>query len=118
MPAPRIARVNENFWETISRLVGWLDGESDRAPEMDRLLRIMKVTEESGEVAEAVAGATGQNPRKGVTNGWDKVSAELVDVILTAAVALRTIEGEGARAVFEAHVGRVADRSLKLPSAR
>jgi len=106
--------VNEEFWQTISRLVGWLDDESGRPAEMDRLLRIMKVTEEAGEVAEAVAGATGQNPRKGVTNDWSQVSAELVDVMLTAAVALGTIEGENAGKVFAEHFARVRDRSLSL----
>jgi hypothetical protein len=52
------------------------------------LLRIMKLTEETGEVTQAVTGTLGQNPRKGVTHTWDDVQAELCDVIFTAMVAL------------------------------
>lgn len=107
--------MDTDFWQSITRLVSWLDGESDRPAETDRLLRILKVTEEAGEVAEAVAGACGQNPRKGLTNEWDRVSAELADVILSAAVALATIEGEGAQDVFAGHLARVRERSLALP---
>lgn len=49
-------------WETIERLVAWLDAENDVTPEMARLLRILKITEEVGEVAEAVHGVNGSNP--------------------------------------------------------
>lgn len=57
----------------------------------------------------------GQNPRKGITHTWDDVQAELCDVILTAMVALATITPE-ARKTFDAHLARVADRSLQNPS--
>ncbi|MER6558204.1 MazG-like family protein [Streptomyces sp. NPDC001027] len=75
------------------------------------LLRVLKLSEEVGEVAQAVIGATGQNPRKGVTHTWDDVQSELCDVIITALVALRTLTPD-APAVFAAHLARVAERSL------
>ncbi|MFF1406199.1 MazG-like family protein [Streptomyces sp. NPDC058294] len=75
------------------------------------LLRILKLSEEVGEVAEAVIGATGQNPRKGVTHTWEDVQAELCDVAITALVALRTLTPD-ARQVFEHHLEKVGSRPL------
>ncbi|GAA4921857.1 hypothetical protein GCM10023237_48440 [Streptomyces coeruleoprunus] len=58
----------DDTWETIDRLHAWLDGASSRTPEELRLLRILKLSEEVGEAAQAVIGALGQNPRKGTTH--------------------------------------------------
>lgn len=55
------------------------------------LLRILKLREERGEVAEAVIGWTGQNPRKGVTHTEIQVIGELADVVLTAMLAIATM---------------------------
>jgi hypothetical protein len=41
--------------------------------ETEKLLRIMKLSEEAGEVTQAVIGAMGQNPRKGVTHTRDEM---------------------------------------------
>lgn len=60
-------------------------------------------------------GATGQNPRKGVSHTWDDVRSELCDVVITAMVALRTLAPD-AREVFTARLASVADRSLGGPS--
>ncbi|WP_424536832.1 MazG-like family protein [Sphaerisporangium viridialbum] len=98
-------------WDTVDRLVAWLDAESTLAPDVELLLRLMKLSEEAGEVAEAVIGALGQNPRKGFTHTWDDVDSELCDVILTAMVALRTRNTDAAN-VFRAHMAAVASRSL------
>ncbi|WP_415950672.1 MazG-like family protein [Streptomyces sp. KLOTTS4A1] len=103
-------------WPFVERLTQWLDDTEDSrddnrpAPEV-LLLRLLKISEEVGEVSEAVIGATGQNPRKGTTHTWDDVRSELCDVILTAMVALRTLTPE-AEAVFGKHVQKVAERSL------
>lgn len=102
-------------WDAVEDLVGWLDRESALPPEQERLLRILKLSEEAGEVAQAVIGATGQNPRKGHSHTWDDVHGELCDVILTAMVALRTLTPQ-ARRVFEGHLGRVAGRVPAPPS--
>ena len=51
-------------------------------------VRVLKVTEEAGEAAEAYIGVSGLNPRKGVTHSTDELADELADVALTALVAL------------------------------
>ncbi|MEU9316713.1 MazG-like family protein [Streptomyces sp. NPDC048295] len=96
-------------WRTIDELHGWLDAETGIPPEQDLLLRMLKLSEEVGEVAQAVIGATGQNPRKGATHSWQDVEGELCDVIVTAMVALRTLTPDAA-AVFDRHVRRLAAR--------
>lgn len=102
----------EDAWNTVAELVGWLDDNSTLPPDTEKLLRIMKLTEETGEVTQAVIGAVGQNPRKGVTHTWDDVQAELCDVMLTAMVALATITPDAPQ-TFNAHLARVRDRSLQ-----
>jgi NTP pyrophosphatase (non-canonical NTP hydrolase) len=104
----------DDAWDTIGEIVGWLDAASNLPPETEKLLRIMKLTEETGEVTQAVSGAMGHNPRKGVTHTWDDVEAELCDVMFTAMVALTTLT-PNARRVFSTHLARVADRSLPTP---
>ena len=107
----------DDAWDTIEKIVGWLDDSSTLPPETEKLLRIMKLTEETGEVTQAVTGPLGQNPRKGVTHTWDDVQAELCDVIFTAMVALTTLTPD-ARKIFDAHLARVADRSLRHQAER
>ncbi|CAM5296265.1 putative protein OS=Streptomyces tendae OX=1932 GN=GUR47_11025 PE=4 SV=1 [Streptomyces tendae] len=101
----------DDLWDTIDALWTWLEAEQPVGGREGLLLRVLKLSEEVGEVAEAVIGATGQNPRKGVTHTWDDVEAELCDVVITAMVALRTLT-PGAREVFGRHLARVAGRSL------
>jgi len=105
----------DDAWDTIEQIVGWLNANSTLPPATEKLLRIMTLTEEAGEVTQAVIGTLGQNPRKGVTHTWDDVQAELCDVIFTAMVALTTLTPD-ARQVFTSHLARVADRSLRQPS--
>jgi NTP pyrophosphatase (non-canonical NTP hydrolase) len=100
----------DDAWGTIEEIVRWLDDSSMLAPETEKLLRIMKLTEEAGEVTQAVTGTLGQNPRKGVTHTWEDVQAELCDVIFTAMVALTTLTPD-ARDTFNGHLARVASRS-------
>ncbi|MFJ9856536.1 MazG-like family protein [Streptomyces albogriseolus] len=100
-----------DLWRSVEELYGWLDANRGVDGPDEVLLRILKLSEEVGEVAQAVVGATGQNPRKGVTHTWDDVSAELCDVAVTALVALRTLTPE-ARDVFAGHLRRVSERSL------
>ncbi|AIV36788.1 MazG-like family protein [Streptomyces sp. R1] len=105
---PDAARAD--LWNTIDDLWKWLEADQPVRGREGLLLRMLKLSEEVGEVAEAVIGATGQNPRKGVTHTWDDVQAELCDVAITALVALRTLTPE-AREVFGRHLARVAGRS-------
>ncbi|MET7910588.1 MazG-like family protein [Streptomyces avermitilis] len=98
-------------WGSIEDLHSWLDVHRAHGGQEGLLLRVLKLSEEVGEVAQAVIGATGQNPRKGTTHTWEDVQAELCDVVITAMVALRTLSPD-AREVFAAHLARVTERSL------
>ncbi|MGW0871692.1 MazG-like family protein [Streptomyces sp. NPDC002740] len=100
-----------DLWATVDALWTWLDADAAHGGREGLLLRVLKLSEEVGEVAQAVIGATGQNPRKGVTHTWEDVQGELCDVAITALVALRTLtpEAEGA---FAGHLARVAERSV------
>ncbi|GGT25958.1 MazG-like family protein [Streptomyces purpureus] len=103
----------DDTWETVEGLHAWLDAHSPAhgpfPPQQKALLRVLKLSEEVGEVAEAIIGTIGQNPRKGTTHTWQDVESELCDVIITAMVALRTLTPDAAR-VFEANLARVAAR--------
>ncbi|MFC7511724.1 MazG-like family protein [Streptomyces thermocarboxydus] len=77
---------------------------------------MLRLSEEVGEVAQAVFGATGQNPRKRTSHAWQNGESELCDVVITALVALRTLT-PGRREVFHAPSGGVAERPLG-PSRR
>jgi hypothetical protein len=71
-----------DLWTTIDDLWTWLEAHRTQTGDRDRtlLLRLLKLSEEVGETAQAVIGATGQNPRKGTTHTWQDVEAELCDV--------------------------------------
>ena len=103
------------LWSGIDDLWTWVDGNRPLDGREDLLLRMLKLSEEVGEVAQAVIGVTGQNPRKGVTHSWEDVQGELCDVVITALVALRTLTPD-TRQVFTRHLARVMERSLG-PSA-
>lgn len=100
-----------DIWTSIDALWTWLDGNRPLGGQETMLLRMLKLSEEVGEVAEAVIGVTGQNPRKGVTHTWEDVQAELCDVVITALVALRTLTPD-TREVFDQHLAGVTERSL------
>ncbi|MBD9703236.1 MULTISPECIES: MazG-like family protein [Streptomyces] len=101
----------DDLWHSVADLHAWLEADQPYGGREGLLLRMLKLQEEVGEVAQAVIGATGQNPRKGTTHTWDDVQAELCDVVITALVALRTLTPD-ARAVFASHLAGVTARSL------
>ncbi|WP_240503115.1 MazG-like family protein [Streptomyces prasinopilosus] len=107
VPSPPSAEL----WDAVDALHAWLDAHGAAGGREALLLRVLKLSEEVGEVAQAVIGVTGQNPRKGTTHSWDDVGAELCDVALTALVALRALTPD-AGGVFARHVAGVAARSL------
>ncbi|TBO58095.1 hypothetical protein EYS09_19255 [Streptomyces kasugaensis] len=90
-------------WQTIARLAGRLEDHSTLPREQRILLQLLKIQEEAGEVAEAVIGAMGQNPRKGHSHTWKDVEAEICDVIVTGMVALTRMNSEAAT-VFQRHM--------------
>lgn len=104
--------MGDRTWEQVGRLRKWLDDEAETVGPADvRLLRVLKIGEEFGEVAEALHGAMGANPRKGRSHDWNDVQKELADVIVTAMVALDTIAPD-ARHVLEGRLDALVDRVL------
>ncbi|QKW06909.1 hypothetical protein HUT18_11410 [Streptomyces sp. NA04227] len=101
----------EETWKTVERLREWLDAESPLAPDVARIMRVLKITEEAGEVAEAMHGMLAANPRKGASHTEDDVRKELCDVILTSMVALASFTPDAA-GVFDERLRQIADRSL------
>ncbi|MEV7251119.1 MazG-like family protein [Streptomyces cyaneofuscatus] len=94
--------MEDTAWLRVARLRHWLDTNS--APELTgdvRLWRVLKISEEVGEVAEAMHGATGANPRKGASHTWDDVHTELCDVIVSSMIALATCTPDAARLLDE-----------------
>lgn len=72
---------------TTACIVALLDHANGRS-DHETAMRLMKVAEELGEATAAYIGMTGQNPRKGVTHSREDVAKELVDVIISATIAL------------------------------
>jgi NTP pyrophosphatase (non-canonical NTP hydrolase) len=114
-PTAGLPEPTADLWTSIDELCAWLDANRPAGGEQGVLSRMLKLSEEVGEVAQAVIGATGQNPRKGVTHTWEDVQGELCDVVITALVALRSLTPD-TREVFSRHLAKVRERSLG-PSA-
>jgi len=106
-----------DLWSSIDTLWTWLNTNDAHAGNEALLLRMLKLSEEVGEAAQAVIGATGQNPRKGITHSWDDVQSELCDVVITALVALRTLTPDACE-VFSRHLARVTERSVGAGGGR
>jgi hypothetical protein len=102
-------------WETVQSLNDWLSKDSALPAEVLTLLQILKITEEAGEVAEAVIGATGSNPNKGSSHTWEDVQRELCDTITTAMTALARIT-PNPQEIFAENLARIATRALGDPA--
>jgi NTP pyrophosphatase (non-canonical NTP hydrolase) len=76
-------------------------------------VRLLKLTEEVGEAAEAFLGVHGLNKRKGICRSREDLLAELADVIITAAVAMSGITGDvdEARRHLERRLTAVTERA-------
>jgi len=104
--------MDANTWKSVERIRTWLDDEGAQAPELDvRLLRVLKIGEELGEVSEALMGALGANPRKGASHTWEDVQKELCDVAVTTLVALATLTPD-AEKILDARLQHLVDRVL------
>ncbi|MFV2103254.1 MazG-like family protein [Micromonospora sp. LOL_024] len=107
--------MDETTWQAVRAARGWLD-ETNGTGEAELTCRMLKLTEEAGEVAAAWIGMLGQNPRKGVTHTREEVAAELADTAFTALVAIESL-GLDARAELEACAAKVAGRLDDRPAA-
>lgn len=105
----------------LVELSRWVDrGNLDRDPEAVLMLRAIKLSEEVGEVTEALIGWMGANPRKGRTHGVDDVLGELLDVAVTALGVFEHIDGHRGRALDElmAKITTVDRRAAESTAAR
>ncbi|RFC72300.1 MazG-like family protein [Streptomyces sp. AcE210] len=100
------------LWPVTARITAALDAANGR-DEHEIAMRLLKVSEEAGEVAAAYIGTAGQNPRKGTTHGPGDVAQELCDVIIAAAVALNSLTSHGP-SVLDAKL-HAAARRLQTP---
>jgi NTP pyrophosphatase (non-canonical NTP hydrolase) len=90
-------------------LSNWIDqstANAKRDPEAVTWGRLAKVSEECGEVIQCYIGATGQNPRKGVTHDIDDVIEELLDVAVTALCAIEHLT-EGRQESIDRLFGKI-----------
>lgn len=83
----------------VSRWIDEHPSNASRDREAATWGRLAKVAEESGEVIAAYIGATGQNPRKGVTASTTDVCKELLDVAITALAAYEHMTGNNGRSM-------------------
>lgn len=72
----------------------------------------LKVQEEAGEMAEAMLGVLGANPRKGFSHTREDLLKEVIDVVLSATVLAVWIEGGQAFAArLDERLTFLADRA-------
>ncbi|MBO1415451.1 MazG-like family protein [Streptomyces sp. FH025] len=76
-------------WAVIDDIHRHLDAHRAHIGQPLLPLQVVKIQEEAGEVAEALLGVLGANPRKGVSHTMADLQSELCDVITAAMVALR-----------------------------
>ncbi|OMI33550.1 MazG-like family protein [Streptomyces sparsogenes] len=105
--------MDDTTWSRVEKLRNWLDENADPGTaENVKLWRVLKIGEEFGEVAEAMHGATGANPRKGASHTWGDVHKELCDVIVTSMVALATCAPQDAEKLLDARLQHLVDRVM------
>jgi hypothetical protein len=79
-------------------------------------IRLLKLTEETGEGLRRSSGCTASTHAKGVCRSRDDLLAELADVIITAAVAMSGITGgdvDEARSHLEQRLAVVTERARR-----
>jgi NTP pyrophosphatase (non-canonical NTP hydrolase) len=110
-------------WQAVEAIDRWLDAYAGQLYQDQPLgqdwARLGKVIEELGEVIQAIIGLTGQNPRKGVTNGKDEVLSELADVAFTAIFCLQhfTKDTQEVRDILRGKLSRIKTRVPHASSA-
>lgn len=102
-----------NFVEAIEFIEERLDATSpmESRTTAGLLCQALKVQEEAGELAAALIGATGQNPRKGVTHTLDDVAYEAIDVAVTALVLVAASKPGQLSQVVQDRLGKLVERA-------
>lgn len=105
-------RTVDHLATLVEQIVNMLDASSvdTRDPDLRTAMRALKLSEETGELAAAIIGVMGQNPRKGVTHTTDDVVCEAFDVALTALVLAWSVDPGRVGDRFADHVERVHNR--------
>jgi NTP pyrophosphatase (non-canonical NTP hydrolase) len=98
--------VTSDVWRQIGQLASHHDEAGTHG-------HILKLAEETGEVASAFIDLNGWNKRKGVCSTVDDLLDELGDIIITAAVAMTGITGDpsAAERCFQRRLAIVAERA-------
>lgn len=114
-------QLSEPIGPGLALLSAWIDAHpanAARDPEARLWGRLAKIQEEAGEVIAATIGATGQNPRKGVTHTMDDVARELLDVAVTALAAYEHVTGNQANCMdaLQMHVAALIKRAGLAPA--
>lgn len=101
------------MWDEVGRL-------HDYHGEVPVEVRLLKLTEEVGEAADAYMGVHGLNKRKGTYRTPDDLLDELADVTITAAVAMSAVAdgADQARTHFERRIATVTTRAGLRESTR
>jgi len=81
------------MWDRVQRL-------HEHHGEVPLEVRLLKLTEEVGEAAEAFIGMRGLNGRKGICRSSEDLLNELTDVIIAAAVAMSAVTGSSDEAAW------------------
>ncbi len=102
--APEQWEITSRIWHSI-----FVHQESRLGPGEGRWFRLLKLSEEIGEVSSAAVGYVGGNKRKGVTHAPRDIASELADVIITAMVALEDWTPD-AETFFANHLAGVRER--------
>lgn len=102
-----------SVFATVHAAVAWLDTTLGRTPEQVTN-RVLQLAQETGEVAEAWAGTTGANPRKGPTHTRAHVTQECADVAMAALVIIASLDYDPA-AVLVDNARRIAARLPNHP---
>ncbi|TSB35804.1 hypothetical protein FNZ23_20720, partial [Streptomyces benahoarensis] len=79
-------------------------------------LQVLKISEETGEAAQALIGARGTNPRKAPVP-WEEVHAEVADVVITALVALKRMRPDDAEDYLRHQLALKTAKFLPGPAA-
>lgn len=99
---------------SAARFSAWIDDSypAELDPELVLRRRIGKISNEYGEVVDALEGYTGENPRKGVFDTREHVMKELMDVAFAALGAWEHMDGNIGRSkeALEVHADFLLNR--------
>nr|WP_251076726.1 NUDIX domain-containing protein [Streptomyces benahoarensis] len=111
--------VGDSVAATVGRLAGRFTAH-DTARGLSAVeqwtLQVLKISEETGEAAQALIGARGTNPRKAPVP-WEEVHAEVADVVITALVALKRMRPDDAEDYLRHQLALKTAKFLPGPAA-